>query len=292
MRIVSCLLIALALLVHGRAANANEPGCGGDRACTVELGDYLVLTPDGYDGTQPAPAVIYFHGWQSSAQAAIGASDLVQPFLEAGFLFVAPNGANKTWAHQGSPSQARDEIAFMDQVRADLLARFNVDAQRLLVTGFSQGGSMAWDLACQRGSAYTAFAPVAGAFWRPHPESCPGGPVALLHIHGFTDGMVPLEGRGIRDGRWHQGDVFEGMQLLRTTNGCQANADHYDVDGPLRCREWRESCQSGEPLALCLHSGSHVRPKGWHERAMAWLEQNARGGVARHECAGDAALTC
>ena len=125
-------------------------------------------------------------------------------------MLILPDGIDKTWAHQGSPSQARDEIAFMDAVRADMLARWPIEPNEILVTGFSQGGSMVWDLACQRGSDYGAFVAVSGAFWEPLPERCVGGPVDLLHIHGTTDRTVPMAGRPIGD-RWRQGDVMQGL---------------------------------------------------------------------------------
>ena len=134
-------------------------------------------------------------------------------------MLILPDGIDKTWAHQGSPSQARDEIAFMDAVRADLLARWPIEPDEILVTGFSQGGSMVWDLACQRGGDYGAFAAVSGAFWEPLPERCAGGPVDLLHIHGTTDRTVPMAGRPIGD-RWRQGDVMQGLAVLRALDGC------------------------------------------------------------------------
>ena len=64
-------------------------------------------------------------------------------------MLVLPDGiATGPGPIDGSPSQARDELAFMDAVRADLLARWPIEPNRILVTGFSQGGSMVWDLAC------------------------------------------------------------------------------------------------------------------------------------------------
>ena len=82
----------------------------------------------------------------------------------------------------------------MDAVRADMLQRWPVDTKRLLVSGFSIGGTMAWDLACYRGGDYTAFAPVSGAFWDPLPERCTT-PVNLLHTHGTADDVVPMGGQ-------------------------------------------------------------------------------------------------
>ena len=188
-----------------------------------------------------------------------------------------PDGLGKTWAHQGSPSKARDEIAFMDAVRADLLARFPVEPARLLVTGFSQGGSMVWDLACRRGAEYEAFVAVAGAFWEPMPRHCTGGPVNLLHLHGTADPVVPMAGRWIRN-TWKQGDVLAGLAVLRDLDGCSAAPDRAEqVDG-LACQIW-SSCDSGRELRLCEHGGGHLMPPDWVALAHAW----ARSLGARHE---------
>ena len=94
----------------------------------------------------------------------------------------------------------------------------------------------AWHVACFMGGDFAAFAPVAGAFWRPHPEACTGGPVRLLHLHGLADTVVPLEGRPIGD-RWHQGDVFEAMAQLRGVDGCGGSQpDGIFIEDGRRCR--------------------------------------------------------
>jgi polyhydroxybutyrate depolymerase len=253
---------------------APASACPGLDPCRVEGGDYLALPPPGWDGASPLPATIFFHGYGSSA--AVVASDpfFTAAFAREGVLLISPNGLGGSWAHTGSPSRARDELAFMDAVRRDLLARFPVDPDLLLVTGFSQGGSMVWELACHRGSTFApAYAPVAGAFWEPLPTTCPGGPIDLRHVHGTSDGTVPLAGRVIR-GQFRQGDVFRGMAVLRATNGCAASIPGRAVveeaaDG-LRCEVWDGCAVSGRELRLCLHEGGHILPESWVTAIHAW----------------------
>ena len=60
----------------------------------------------------------------------------------------------------------RDEGAFARAVLDDLAQRYAVDRKRVLMTGFSRGGSMVWDIACHDPAGFAAFAPAAGAFWR------------------------------------------------------------------------------------------------------------------------------
>ena len=68
----------------------------------------------------------------------------------------------------------------------DVSSRWPIDRERVLVTGFSSGGSMAWLVACYMGEEFAAYVPVAGALRRPVPsQTCPGGPVAMLHFSRF-----------------------------------------------------------------------------------------------------------
>ena len=107
-----------------------------------------------------------------------------------------------------------------------------------MITGYSIGGSIASYLACWEPELGAAFAPVAGGFWRPHPEDC-AGPVKLLHTHGWRDQTVPLEGRPIRDTGIKQGDIYQTLALWREENGCaKYRADKFITDGPFWRRIW------------------------------------------------------
>ncbi len=84
----------------------------------------------------------------------------------------------------------------------DVAAKVPLQRDQVLVARFSSGGSMTWMVARYQGRDFAGFVSIAGALRRPVPDcACPGGPVRMLHIHGFTDTTVPLEGRGIR--QWH-----------------------------------------------------------------------------------------
>jgi polyhydroxybutyrate depolymerase len=243
--------------------------CPGLDPCTVEGGAYYALPPPGWDGSSPLPATIFFHGYKAPAAGFARDEPFRAAFAAEGVLLVLPVGINDTWAHHGSPSQARDELAFMDAVRADLLDRLPIDTHRLLVTGFSQGGSLVWELACYRGRDYTAFAPIAGAFWEPLPASCPGGPIDLRHLHGTSDRTVPMAGRPIAV-RFHQGDVLQSLAILRRAGGCAEAPDRVgDEPAGLVCDIW-DRCSSGRELRLCLHGGEHIMPTGWVATIHRW----------------------
>lgn len=268
------LLCLLALLALPPGAGLACGGPGG--ACAVPLGSYQAAAPADWDGESPLGLLLYFHGYASSGTAALKNAALVSQAGERGLLLVAPNGipwrpgGPSSWAHVGSPSNARDELAFVDQVLADAAARWPLDRARRYVAGFSQGGSMAWDVACYRGREITGVVAVAGAFWDPLPDRCPAGAVALRHIHGTADGVVPMAGRPI-GAEWHQGDVLAAMAIRRRANACPEEPDATVVEGRLTCRLWNR-CASGKPLSFCLHEGGHAIRAEWVGRGIDWLE--------------------
>ncbi len=230
------------------------------------------------------PVVLWFHGANGSGTGALRNAAMTQPFLDRGYAFVAADGLLMpgrdwtNWALRDGREPWRDELAFALQILDDVDRRYGIDRDRVLVAGFSRGASLVWDLACHDAEHFTAFAPVAGAFWRPHPETCESGPIDLLHTHGFQDGTVPLEGRPLRSER-AQGDVFEGLALLRRTNQCGSDrADTYAMSETFWCKAWTE-CDGGTELELCLHQAGHGVPQGWSEMAVAWFEGLQTGGA-------------
>ncbi len=255
MPVARAALIALALALTATAAAA----CGRDTDCTVPLGTYRIAVPEG-----PVQGVIvYFHGYRGTASGYMRNSGTVDRALERGLAVVAPQGLDRRWSFPGSPQQVRDEVAFIRQVHDDMLARFDLPADRIMVTGFSTGGSMTWHMACDLGGLFAGFAPIAGAYWDPLPENCPSTPPVLLHVHGTADKTVPMEGRPIGD-RAHQGDVRESIAQWRRQAQCGARS-RVQTQGRLTCERWT-SCDSGL-IELCLHDGGHSIRTEWVLRA-------------------------
>ena len=266
----------LAVLISSPALAEDEP-CGPEAPCEIDGGDYHLMFPKGWDGVTPMPALIFFHGFRSSGKSVFKSGSLKRDFGGAGYLVIAPNGAKRdgsdirSWPARPD-AKWRDDVGFTMDVLADAMTRAPIDRDRVYVSGFSAGGSMAWMIACYRGAAFAGFAPVAGALRRPISEDgCPGGSVRLLQVHGFSDGQVPFEGRGIRD--WHQGDLFESFALARAANQCRSNPDDFEIGERFWCREWKSCAEGG--LKMCLHPGGHGMPRGWSALARDWFEAPA-----------------
>ena len=204
-------------------------------------------------------------------------SGYVEPFTRRGYAVIMPNGQpfsgsdKLDWGVADGFEHARDDVAFVNSVRNDAIARFGLDSSRILVAGFSRGGSMTWDLACLAPETGSAFAAVSGAFWEPMATDC-ASPIHLFHTHGFKDRLVPFEGREVsfQGFDFIQGNVMKGVEVLRRENGCMGSAQNsFGDDGSMQ-KDWVE-CASGS-IRLRLTTGGHGVPKGWREDVLDWFE--------------------
>ena len=154
---------------------------------------------------EPAPLLFVLHGFGGTAAMMSESSEIDQTFADRYDLHpvvVYPNG---TGAEDGLPQSWNagnccpfstfdlvDDVAFFDQLITELTARYDIDPERVWVVGHSNGGMMAYRLACELSSRVTAIGVAAGALMI---DSCsPTRPVVALHLHGELDTVVPLAG--------------------------------------------------------------------------------------------------
>jgi polyhydroxybutyrate depolymerase len=277
-------VLTLAFCLLALPAQA-QPACGIPRAiCPVENGFYRLALPGGAVGA--VPALVFLHGGSSTSAAVTRKTSMLAELAARGYALIAPEGQErpgrrgKNWGVFDNRSHPRDDIAFIAEVLDDAAAH-GIDRDRVLLAGFSRGASMVWDIACRAPATARAYAPVSGAFWEPLPAVC-DGPVDLFHSHGWTDRVVPFEGRSFRNGAVVQGDVFAGLKVLRQTNGCnpqKPDSMPMEAAAGLWFRHWT-SCPGGR-LDLMLHPGGHGVPKGWLAHALDWFEDRLAETPAR-----------
>ena len=266
------VVVASATVAQAECSNIGD-------ACEVDEGAYLIALPDG----DIKGSIMFLHGFGGSGKGAVGQS-WVKDALARGYAVIGPDGTvrdtgrpARRWSfHPDWPAQC-DEVAFLTSVRDDAAERFDLDADKMVLGGFSIGGSMTSYLACAAPEAFDAYLPVSGGFWRPHPTECVG-PVRLLHTHGWTDTTVPLEGRVVRGedindpNGFVQGDIFYTLGMWREVNECvQSRADRFVTKGPFMRRSW-DRCAPESALEFALFPGGHRVPKGWAGLALDWLK--------------------
>lgn len=266
--------LAAALICFATSVVAQD--CGPELPCEIDGGEYHLRLPE---GVGPHPVLIWFHGHRGNGASIHRSGGLQRDFLAEGYAILAPNGYQNSGGSRSYPARTgspRDDVSFAFAALKAASTQGYLDMDRVYAGGFSAGGSMAWLLACEAGSQLAGMVSVAGALRRPNATDCSGlQGLPVMQIHGFSDGQVPFEGRGIRD--WHQGSVWDILDRAREANGCRSNPDEIEIDDTFRSRVWDASC-SGAPVRLDVHDGGHGLPQGWTARARAFFEENREAG--------------
>lgn len=245
------LMSCLALLLSVGAAQA----CGTDTQCRIGDRHYYIAMPPGHDGRTQVPALIFAHGLQGTALGTIRNERLRKVSAELGVALIAVKSKGISWAMQNAPGgradPATDALDYFDAVKADAVARFAIDPDRVVVSGASTGGMMTWTLACMNSGNFAGFIPMSGTFWAPIPPTCADPIANVVHFHGDKDRTVPLTGREV--GGAKQGDLSEALAMYRRFGGFDALRETSRPD--LQCRESRN--RQGNILNVCLYDGGH-----------------------------------
>ena len=258
------LVLALLLTLSSGAAVA----CGVDTDCALsvpESGNERVYRIDAREGL--TGAFVFAHGYRGSAAGVMRNRSLRNAVAKEGFALVAPE-ALETWSLPNGPRAQRfDEAPYFDALVADLVAKHGIDPGRIVMSGFSAGGMVTWNLACTRPDLFAGFVPISGTYWRGPPDTCPGGVPNIVHIHGTSDGTVPLDGRPI--GSTVQGKVSEALAHMQVKGGY--TGDERRTIGRLECSARRNA--DGRLLELCLHPGGHSMPSEFAAAGLAELKR-------------------
>ncbi|MBM4038533.1 MAG: hypothetical protein FJ290_08465 [Planctomycetes bacterium] len=155
--------------------------------------DCWLYVPRGLDKSRPCPLVVVLHPaglpgsryvtiWGEAAERAGGA-----------FLVAGPecrDRKRRSW-------EIADEKDLLATVRK-VMAAFNVDPTRVLLTGFSEGSNYSYTFGLRNPGLFRAIAPVSGAlFARPTPESDAilqkARGLGVYIAHGAADNQIPVE---------------------------------------------------------------------------------------------------
>lgn len=262
----------------GDAGTAPKPA---DPPCTDKMplkGDQIlqlsggrtarVHAPDSYDPKKRTMLVFNYHGLGSNGIQQVLLTGMSGTSDKKGFIVVYPNGTDASWNAGDCCDPARankvDELAFTKEVLEAVKKDYCIDSTRTYATGFSNGGFMTHDLACNMSDTFAAVAPVSGVLGVA-PESCkPKRPMPILHIHGDADAIVPYDGGkplGLELG-YNFRSVADSTAFWRKQDMCPASPTISFQKGDSTCQKWGP-CAGGSEVVLCTVSGGgHAWPSG------------------------------
>lgn len=171
---------------------------------TVKVGkrdrEYLQFAPENAAG-EALPLIIAFHGHTSSAENFYKHSH----FERARAVVVYPDGVAKKIQKYPEPKQAwapawyagttpEEDVEFVDAIIAQASKEYDIDPDRIYITGFSNGGGFAAYLAATYPEKFAAAAIAGAAVRTPEEELRTGLPIPLLMMHGTDDKKVYTTG--------------------------------------------------------------------------------------------------
>jgi len=216
-----CLLAFtfFALGVSGQARQKNEQ-------ITVDSISrrFVTYIPSIVNTTDKFPLIISLHGRLGTGRGMIGFADFRSIAAREKFIVVCPDGINRSWNDgRSTPAKKKgiNDVKFIDQLITYILKTYNGDANKVYVTGMSNGGFMASRLACELNNRIAALA-VVGASMDKDVDYHPDKPIPAMYIQGTKDPLVPFEGGDIKSVAG--GAVYGHADILK----CWSEADHCD----------------------------------------------------------------
>ena len=146
---LSARLAAAANENTGIFHNHNEPG---------SRGGFSLYVPEYYTPDRALPLVMALHGGSGNGRGFLWS--WLRDARSRGAILVAPTATGNTWALMGEDTDTPNLMRILESVRA----RWNIDAERMLLTGMSDGGTFCYVTGFDGASPFTHLAPVSATF--------------------------------------------------------------------------------------------------------------------------------
>ena len=232
-----------------------------------------VYVPFAYDGIAALPLVILLHGFGVTGAMQDDFLRLRGLAESRRYLMVSPDGTrnpdgapfwNATDACCGFGATV-DDSAYLAAVIQQVQSDYVVDAQKVFVVGFSNGGFMAYRMACDHADLIAGIVSISAATFLDTARCTPTSPVNVVEVHGTNDETITYEG-GTFEGTAHPG-AEQTVAAWAAYNGCAISPETtlaaLDLDRTLIGNETSvtryQNCPAGGAVELwTIAGGEHV----------------------------------
>ena len=191
------------------------------RSATGKMRRVIAAIPIEAPRNKPLPVVLAFHAHSQRAEDFAPNSGLENATASSQAIVVYPQGVGESWE---GPTYAKtkhgEDVAFARQAVDRVSEDHTVDKKRIYATGFSNGGAMALNMACQAPDVVAGVVGVSGAYYQQQYSGCGEGRVPTMLIHQAGDKHMKLGG-GTLNGMTYY--ALESLfEQIGQRNGCQA----------------------------------------------------------------------
>ncbi|MEE2903231.1 MAG: PHB depolymerase family esterase [Myxococcota bacterium] len=282
---------------RGMDANDVDAGLGYPREVT--LGGpgrpAIMHIPKDYDGQRALPIILQLHGYTMNADVQESYFRMASRVDSRQFFLVRPNGtieasfeSHRFWnaipnACCNFYRSSVDDVSYLLGLIDEAKARFSVDASRVYLIGYSNGGFMSYRMACDHADQITAIVSLAGSTFLNEADCNASEPVSVLQIHGDRDTIVPYFGLNM-NGYAYPG-AQETVERWATRAGCDVSESEiqpsFDLDGRVRGDEtevldYIQGCRPEFGVSLWrIRNGTHTPglSSSFRDGVLNWLFQ-------------------
>jgi polyhydroxybutyrate depolymerase len=166
---------------------------------------YILHVPPTYSKNTDMPLVVVMHGYTSTAKEMEEWTHMSDKADKEGFIVAYPNGLPYPWDENNPQSwncgglweewtAGTDDVGFINEMIEKISVYYNIDPNRIFITGHSNGARMTYRLGFELSAKIAAIAPVSGQMVYESKE-IPKYPVSLLHLHALDDNTVYYYGQ-------------------------------------------------------------------------------------------------
>jgi polyhydroxybutyrate depolymerase len=243
---------------------------------TVDLDGrpFQLHVPGTYQAATKAPLVVLLHGYQSGAAQQEAYFQLTAESDRRGFLYALPDGTtdqagkkfwNATDACCDFYRKGVDDSGYLSRLLDTVESSYSVDTTRVYLVGHSNGGFMAYRMACEHSTQITAIVSLAGSMTNDTAQCKPERPVSVLQVHGTEDHTIAFDGG--TNGAYPYPSAGTTIAAWRRLDGCADRADPpaqpLDLDRALRGAEttvttYSTGCRDATRVSLwTVKGGGH-----------------------------------
>jgi len=217
----------------------------------------LVMPLESVEGN---PLIVSLHGFGGNSADHSIYAPLHQRVVSDGFGLLLPNGVRNAegqrfWNPTDGFGKARQDDA---DYLTELVARAKEvkDFGPVYFFGYSNGGFMAYHMACKGLPGLRAVASLAGTSYVDDTDCESAVPVSVLHIHGTDDAVVLFEGiEGQTDAEGKDRPGYAGALEMARRWGERAGCDWPEDPQPYATLDLDEYLPGAETQAYRLESG-------------------------------------
>jgi len=240
-------------------------------------GPVIVRLPASYNGVQPIPLLVMLHAYLQTPAEFETFMGIAATANANGIATVHPMGLpdvfgvphwNATTACCAWFAPGNDDSGYLRNVIDEVKLNANIAPNRVHVTGYSNGGYMAYRMACDHADVIASIVTIGAVTWNDPMMCTPSSPLHVLHIHGDQDTWVEYVG-GFEVGGNPYPSVPTTLGYWAGYNGCvttpTASTTTLDLDTLVPGAEtaitlYEDGCQPGGSVEHWRMQGANHFP--------------------------------